>query len=112
MGILNFDYLNEVTGNDPTMLKQILMTYIAHLPGDIEKLRRLVAERNFTQAGLLAHKIKSSAKILKLDSAEWLAEIEKAAKLNEDVEIIPEKMVLIQQNLEAALVEINIIVNS
>lgn len=112
MGLLNFEYLNEVTGNDPAMLKQILMAYTAHLPGDMEELRKLVADGNYTQAGFLAHKIKSSARILKLDSAEWLAEIEKAAKLNENVEIIPGKMDLVQQNLEAALAEINILVNS
>ncbi|MSQ79048.1 MAG: Hpt domain-containing protein [Flavobacteriaceae bacterium] len=112
MGILNFDYLNEVTGNDPAMLKQILMAYTAHLPGDMDELGKLTAAGNYTQAGFLAHKIKSSARILKLESAEWLSEIERAAKLNENVEIIPGKLEKVQKNLEEALVEINIIVNS
>ncbi|MBI3233827.1 MAG: Hpt domain-containing protein, partial [Bacteroidetes bacterium] len=78
MGIINFEYLNEVSGGDLSILKQVLSAYITHLPGDLAELKRLVDAGDYPNAGLAAHKVKSSARILGIDSAIWLAEIEKA----------------------------------
>ena len=111
MGILNFTYLNEVTGNDPETLKQILVAYTTHLPSDVQEFKKLVLEGNYQQAGFLAHKIKSSARILGLESAIWLAEIEKAAKTQTDLFIIDQKMPMVEKNLNDALAEIAGILN-
>lgn len=112
MGIINFDYLNDVTGGDRDMLKQVLMAYTQHLPGDLQALKKLVADGDYPNAGLMAHKVKSSARILGIESAEWLAEIEKASKTNTDTHIIPGKLLLSEANLEQALSEIEQILNT
>lgn len=109
MGIINFEYLNEVTGGDRDMLKQVLMAYTQHLPGDLKELKRLVDEGDYANAGLMAHKVKSSARILGIESAAWLAEIEKAAKNNIDTHIIPVKLEQSEANLQQALSEIEAI---
>jgi len=112
MGIINFDYLNSVTGGDQEMLKQVLNAYTQHLPGDLQELKKLVIAGDYPNAGLLAHKIKSSARILGLESAEWLADIERTAKNNSGTDIIPERLVASEANLNLALAEIEAILNS
>lgn len=112
MGIINFGYLNEVTGGDMEMLKQVLHAYTVHLPGDLAELKRLVQSGDYSNAGLMAHKVKSSARILGIESAIWLGEIEKAAKNNSGTEIIQEKLEISEKNLNEALAEIHVILNS
>jgi HPt (histidine-containing phosphotransfer) domain-containing protein len=112
MGIINFSYLDEVTGGDKDTLKMVLAAYTQHLPGDLEELKKLIDAKDWPQAGFMAHKVKSSARILGLESASWLAEVEKNAKENIQVEGITASLPKIQQNLNEALEEINQILQS
>jgi HPt (histidine-containing phosphotransfer) domain-containing protein len=112
MGIINYDYLNDVTGGDQDILKKVLAAYITHLPADLVELKRLVDIGDYANAGLMAHKVKSSARILGIESALWLAEIEKAAKTNTDTHIIQQRLIDSERNLQEALVEIQHILNN
>ena len=91
MSLLNLDYLQSVTGGDAGILKEILQAYLVSLPPDMDDLRNKVASNDITGIGFQAHKIKSSLKIIGLPSAELFYQIEFSAKNHQDLDSIPEK---------------------
>lgn len=104
--LLNFDYLNEITGGDKDILKQILMAYIEYMPADVAELKRLLAGDDNQAIGMQAHKVKSSARMIGLACTAQLQEIETAAKTNTNVEIIPSKLEMAIEELYLAMDEI------
>jgi len=104
--LINFDYLNSVTGGDKDILKQILQAYIDYMPADVTELKKLLQGDDHMATGMQAHKVKSSARMIGLPCASLLQDIENFAKTNTNIELIPSKMELAIDELYVAMEEI------
>ena len=85
-----FEYLNEITGNNREIIGQIVTLFIAEAPKDLEKLVELCTEKNWEAAGKQAHKLKSSvANFGLLGLKELFFTIEHSGKQNTNTDQIP-----------------------
>lgn len=108
--LINFDYLNSITGGDKDILKQILQAYIDYMPDDVTKLKRLLQGDDLMATGMQAHKVKSSARMIGLPCTALLQDIETAAKTNHHIEQIPSKLEQAIEELYLAMEEIKQII--
>jgi HPt (histidine-containing phosphotransfer) domain-containing protein len=85
-----FEYLNEITGNNKEIMEQIIALFIAEAPKDLEKLLAFCQEKNWEATGKQAHKIKSSVANFGLSGLkELFFTIEQSGKQNNNIEQIP-----------------------
>lgn len=91
MTVLPLEHLRETFDGDTDILKSILEMFLEEVPTDYEQLVLAINAGDYENAGLIAHKIKSSYRTLGIDSmASILQEIEDRAKENKGTEKIPE----------------------
>ncbi|MEK7844739.1 MAG: response regulator, partial [Pseudomonadota bacterium] len=81
---LNVHILEELIGNDPATIKEMLQDFRASAEKIAEDLRMAYQVEQFVTVGLIAHKLKSSARSVgALALGELCAEIEQAGKQND-----------------------------
>jgi PAS domain S-box-containing protein len=87
---IDFSYIDELSGGDEAFKDEIIKLFIQTMPENLEKLEEALKNRDPASAASLAHHMKSSLYMLKLErEVEFLAEIEKNAKASviEDMSI-------------------------
>lgn len=78
---VNVDYLNEVCGNSPDLIREMIDIFRSQVLEFKEEMEHLYSEGEYFDLGLLAHKAKSSAAIMGMeDLAVRLKELEIKAK--------------------------------
>jgi HPt (histidine-containing phosphotransfer) domain-containing protein len=88
--ILELDQLKDSFGDDPETFIAVLEMFMVEVPNDFDELKRNMAQGDFYASGLLAHKVKSSYRMLGMEKETLLLqEIEDRAKKNEGLEEIP-----------------------
>ncbi|ARU57206.1 signal transduction histidine kinase [Oleiphilus messinensis] len=78
------EYLATLVGEDPTILNDILKSYITSLQGSLVKLRDLLASTQYPELKLEAHKLKSSSKAVGAFSLEQHCQQIEAACIDND----------------------------
>jgi HPt (histidine-containing phosphotransfer) domain-containing protein len=93
--LYDLDYLNSISGGDQDFVKDMIITFIENVPEELNKIRNLIASKNWPKVGEDAHKFASSLLFLGLDNLKLIAtRIEEHGLSGENVDQIP---VLIDQ---------------
>lgn len=58
--LINLDYLNEITGGEPEIMKEFIQLFLDQIPEFRDGLQNFLAEKKYKELGELAHKAKSS----------------------------------------------------
>lgn len=58
--LINLDYLNEVTGGEPEIMKEFIQMFLDQIPEFRDGLQDFLKEKKYKELGELAHKAKSS----------------------------------------------------
>ena len=87
----NLDYLQSISGGDEDFVKDMLITFITNVPEELEKIKNLVADKNWQKVGENAHKFASSLLLLKLEHLKTIAtQIEEYGLEMKDLDQIPD----------------------
>ncbi|MFN7162711.1 MAG: Hpt domain-containing protein [Fimbriimonadales bacterium] len=79
--MLNYDYLNEISGGDEEFIAEILSDFTAQMPELIEQIVSAVARGDAATLGKVAHTLKGSARAVGADEFAAIAfELEQAGK--------------------------------
>lgn len=79
--MLNYDYLNEITGGDAEFLAELLSDFLAQTPAMIAQLESALASGDSDTLGKVAHALKGSARSVGADEFAAIAfELEQAGK--------------------------------
>ncbi|REK06951.1 MAG: response regulator [Bacteroidetes bacterium] len=68
----NLDFLEKFTGGDQELTIQLLEIIVKQVPEAIEKMDRLIPEKNWKEVHSIAHKVKSSVSIFELNELKKL----------------------------------------
>jgi len=81
--MLNYDYLNEITGGDEEFIAELLGDFASQTPDLIEQIATAVAQGDAATVGAAAHTLKGSARAVGADEFAAIAfELEKKRKMN------------------------------
>jgi two-component system sensor histidine kinase/response regulator len=106
--MLNYDYLNEITGGDAEFIAELLSDFVSQTPTLMEQIATAVAQGAAATVGAAAHTLKGSARAIGADEFAAIAfELEQAGKQG-DLSSAPDALQRLQaywQSLEAYLQE-------
>jgi two-component system sensor histidine kinase/response regulator len=104
--MLNYDYLNEITGGDAEFIAELLGDFVSQTPALMEQIAAAVAQGDAATVGAAAHTLKGSARAIGADEFAAIAfELEQAGKQG-DLANAPDALQRLQtywQSLEAYL---------
>jgi two-component system sensor histidine kinase/response regulator len=104
--MLNYDYLNEITGGDAEFIAELLSDFVSQTPALIEQIAEAIAQGDAATLGKAAHTLKGSARAIGADEFAAIAfELEQAGKQG-DLSNAPDAFQRLQaywQSLEAYL---------
>jgi HPt (histidine-containing phosphotransfer) domain-containing protein len=104
----NLDYLKEVTGGEPEILKEFIQMFFDQLPEFKNGLEQYLAEKKWKELGELAHKAKASVMTFGMnDLGHKLKELQLKTQKLEDIESYPEYVKLFQETIKIAETELN-----
>jgi len=87
----NLEYIKEITGGDPDILKEFIQLFFEQLPEFKDGLQQYLAEKKYKELGELAHKAKSSVMTFGMnDLGHHLKELQLKTQKLEDIESYPE----------------------
>jgi HPt (histidine-containing phosphotransfer) domain-containing protein len=79
--MLNYDYLNEITGGDAEFIAELLGDFVSQTPALIEQITTALAQGDAATVGKVAHTLKGSARAIGADEFAAIAfELEQAGK--------------------------------
>ncbi len=85
---INMDYLDSVSGGDPVIINEIVVIFKEQSVEIYNEMKSLLAAKNYTSLGLLAHKAKSSVAIMGMTSlAEMLKTLELQAREGKETQL-------------------------
>lgn len=87
----NLDYINEITGGDPGIVKEFIQMFFDQLPEFRDGLTQHLAGGKWKELGELAHKAKSSVMTFGMNELGYrLKELQLKTQKLEDIESYPE----------------------
>ena len=85
---INTEYLDSVSGGDADIIQELVTMFKSQSHEIHDEMIKLLAAKNYSMLGLLAHKAKSSVAIMGMsDLAEMLKTFEHQAKESEESEL-------------------------
>ncbi len=89
--ITDLKYLQQMTGNNGEMMKEMIELFLLQLTEIRSDFETLINNKNWVELSRLAHKIKSSALVMGIESmANEMKELELLAKESKSPEKYPE----------------------
>jgi len=87
---VDLSYLMEVSGNDPSFVREMIESYLDNTPGFIEDMKRLSGEQNWVEIGNIAHKMKPSVGFMGLFTLKDIVQqLETSGKAEQNISEIP-----------------------
>lgn len=85
--LIDFDFLREISGNDPEYMYEVIQIFLDSTPAGIRKLDEMIRElRNWDEISKQAHSLKSSVSVIKVRGVfDQLAEIETLTRLKQEL---------------------------
>lgn len=88
-------------------VQQIINIFLETIPGNTDSLVKACDEKDWEQVYFFAHKIKSNVNLLSIDTIiDEIKFVEQSAKNRNNVEIIPEKILIIHETLKKVCTQI------
>jgi HPt (histidine-containing phosphotransfer) domain-containing protein len=110
---INTEYLDSVSGGDHEIINEIVSMFREQVVEMYNEMRTLLADRNYSSLGMLAHKAKSSVAIMGMnDMAEMLKTFELEAKEGKNSELYESYISRFRDDTDAAVKELDDLVNN
>jgi HPt (histidine-containing phosphotransfer) domain-containing protein len=104
----NLDYLKEITGGDPEVMKEFIQLFFDQLPEFKNGMTTYLAEKKWKELGELAHKAKSSVMTFGMnDLGHRLKELQLKTQKMEEVESYSEYVTEFMSTIAQAEIELN-----
>jgi len=89
--IANLTYLQQMTGNDSAMMKEMIELFLSQLAEVREEIVTLLENKNWFELSRMAHKIKSSALVMGvMTMVNDMKELELLAKEGKNTDMYPD----------------------
>ena len=109
---INTEYLDSVSGGDHEIINEIVSMFREQVVEMYNEMRTLLADRNYSSLGMLAHKAKSSVAIMGMnDLAEMLKKFELQARDGKDSDLYESYISRFRDDTEEAVKELDDLVN-
>jgi HPt (histidine-containing phosphotransfer) domain-containing protein len=110
---INMEYLDSVSGGDPGIIKEIVMIFREQSVEIYNEMKSLIASKNYTSLGLLAHKAKSSVAIMGMNGlAQMLKTFELQAKEGKEPQLYEQYLERFKSETEEAGRELDDIISN
>ena len=110
---INTEYLDSVSGGDISVTLEIISMFREQVGEMYSEMTKLLAEKNYYNLGLLAHKAKSSVAIMGMSElAVMLKTLELQAKEGKEVEKYESYVTRFRDDTAEALRELDDLVNN
>src|ERR1035437_2819787 len=110
---INMEYLDSVSGGDPGIIKEIVIIFKEQSVEIYNEMRSLLASKNYTSLGLLAHKAKSSVAIMGMsEMANMLKTFELQAKEGKEPQLYEHYLERFKGETEGAILELDVIISN
>lgn len=87
----NLDYLKEITGGEPEIMKEFIQMFFDQLPEFKDGLTNHLTNKNWEELGKLAHKAKSSVMTFGMNELGYrLKELQLKTQKLEDIQSYPD----------------------
>jgi HPt (histidine-containing phosphotransfer) domain-containing protein len=107
------DYLDSVSGGDREIIYEIVAMFKEQSVEIYNEMKSLLAEKNYTSLGLLAHKAKSSVAIMGMNNlAEMLKAFELQAKEGKESHLYESYLTRFKSDTEEAVKELEDLINN
>jgi len=109
---INTEYLDSVSGGDHEIINEIVSIFREQIVEMYNEMKALLADRNYSSLGMLAHKAKSSVAIMGMnDLAEMLKKFELQARDGKDSELYESYISRFREDTEMAIKELDDLVS-
>jgi len=110
---INMEYLDSVSGGDPGIIDEIVVIFKEQSAEIFNEMKSLLASKNYTSLGLLAHKAKSSVAIMGMNGlAEMLKTFELQAREGKESQIYGQYLERFRSETEEATRELEDIISN
>jgi HPt (histidine-containing phosphotransfer) domain-containing protein len=111
-GLINLDYLHQLSGNDPIFEREMLQQFILQTPDELNNLEKAVAESDYTSIKKIAHSFKSTVGYLGLADALYthLDRMEQDA-ISQQSGSIAEDFAYVKETCQQALEEVKMLLS-
>lgn len=87
----NLDYLKEITGGEPEIMKEFIQMFFDQLPEFRDGMNKYLADKKWKELGELAHKAKSSVMTFGMNELGYrLKEFQLKTQKLDDIETYPD----------------------
>ncbi len=103
--LIDFSFLHDISGNDPGYINDVIEIFLSSTPQGVETLKELIQQGEDWEAiGKQAHFLKSSVSVIKINHVyDWLAEIERNAFSEKNIDAVKDLMGKISEMFEKAI---------
>jgi HPt (histidine-containing phosphotransfer) domain-containing protein len=110
---INTEYLDSVSGGEREIINEIVSMFREQVVEMYNEMRTLLADRNYSSLGMLAHKAKSSVSIMGMNNmAEMLKTFELEAREGKNSELYESYISRFRDDTESAVKELDDLVNN
>ena len=107
------EYLDSVSGGDPGIINEIVIIFKEQSVEIYNEMKSLLASKNYTSLGLLAHKAKSSVAIMGMsEMASMLKTFELQAKEGKEPQLYEHYLERFKSETEAAIRELDNLISN
>jgi HPt (histidine-containing phosphotransfer) domain-containing protein len=109
---INTEYLDSVSGGDNEVIREIVVLFSEQVVEFYNEMKKLLADKNYHNLGLLAHKAKSSVAIMGMsDLAGMLKTFELQAKDGSEADRYESYVERFGKDTAEAVKELDVLVN-
>lgn len=102
--LYNLDAFRDMLGDDQSEILVMVNMFIDLIPQSLNEMMEASNQQNWVETGNIAHKIKSSLKMMGMDDlSEKAHEIERKGKNNEDINLIPQLIIALNEKALAVI---------
>jgi HPt (histidine-containing phosphotransfer) domain-containing protein len=86
--LIDFEFLREISGNDPEYMYEVIQIFLDSTPGGVKKLGEMIEKGSgWDEISKQAHSLKSSVSVIKIRGVyEQLAEIEHITRQKQGID--------------------------
>ncbi len=113
MAYTDLNYLKEITGGEPEIVKEMIEMFIEQVAEFKVNMDNYLANKQYIELGKEAHKAKSSVLIVGMeDLGKNLKKLQLLTEANKEVETYPDYVKMFNEQCDAALIELQAELNS
>jgi HPt (histidine-containing phosphotransfer) domain-containing protein len=110
---INMEYLDSVSGGDSGIINEIVLIFREQTVEIYNEMKSLLAAKNYTSLGLLAHKAKSSVAIMGMSKlAEMLKNFELQAREGREPQLYESYIERFFSDTQEAIIEIDDLISN